>query len=425
MRRSLKLFTVSAALLLGVGGLVSCGEDESMIIEVAGPGSQQALIQELIDDFKASNEDAAKYTWRFRDMGEDQVESQVPDPAKGPEVFHFSSDKLANLFKLNLLQGISKDSTYGKWIAENNTETALGFAEFAGRYYAYPYAEDNTYVLFYDSSKLTVEDVATYEGLIAKLTELSADLPADAKKYQVAYPWGTSYYSTGVMFTYGARYNVEYDNTTGALTNVTADFDTEKGLKAGKVLLQFKKDEAYVVDQGDAIPTQSGSENIIASVTGTWNVSKLKEELGDNYAVATLPTITIDGDTKTLGSFLGAKLMGVNAAAIGTDETKAAVCHAFAQYATGKDAQIKRHEMYGTGGTNIEFRQTDAFKNDPAQQAVAKQTELGNAVLQTNVPGKLWDAFTAVSADIKSGTTTEANLADALVTANNVIQTSR
>ncbi len=428
MKKNFKLLTVSAAILLGIGGLTSCngdgnGDDPNTIV-VAGPGAQQTLIEELISDFKKQNEEANNYNWVFRDMGEDQVEAQVPDPAAGPEIFHFASDKLANLFKLNMLQGIDKDSETGKWISENNTETGAAFADFAGKYYGYPYAQDNTYVLFYDKSVLTEEDVSTWENLTAKLKTLS-DSSEEEATYQVAYPYSTAFYGAGIMFTFGSRYEVEYDQTTGALTNVTADFnDPVKGVKAGKAFIEIGTN-SYVLDSENVIPTSSGNEHVVASVTGTWYVNKITAELGDNYAVAKLPTITVDGDTQTLGSFLGAKLMGVNSAAIGNDIAKTELCNAFCQFATSAEAQTRRHELYGTGGTNIEFRNSDAFKNDLAQVAVANQEATNTMVLQTNVPGKLWDAFTTLGTDIKAGNTTETNLFEKLTIANNAIQTSR
>ena len=90
---------------------------------------------------------------------------------------------------------------------------------------AYPYDGGNGYFLYYNKNLLKAEDVSSIEGLLAKATTLGM---------KVAYELETAFYSMGLLFTFGADWQFT-TNSQGAVTNITADFNSERVLRLVKL----------------------------------------------------------------------------------------------------------------------------------------------------------------------------------------------
>ena len=65
-------------------------------------------------------------------------------------------------------------------------------------------------------------------------------------------------------------------------------------------------------DAGGAGMDALRNGKVSALFSGTWDAANVKDALGDNYAAAQLPCITIDGAEKQMMSFSGSKAFGVN-----------------------------------------------------------------------------------------------------------------
>ena len=418
MKKNFKLFAVSAAVLLTAGALASCGEggsgpsytDEySGTLTYSGPESQEKWVRQVAADYNAERkaQGIPEIKFEFVQHGEDKVDSEVTDWSTGPDVYAFASDKVMPLFQagaLATISGIYKDS-----INNTMTDAAITASQFAGRTVSYPYAGDNGYFLFYNKSLVTAEDCATIEGLMNKAASLNMG---------VAYPMNTAFYSAGALFTYGAGYDINVDDS-GKVQSIEATFNTEAGLKAGKAIYQIMKHSAYVEKQAAPI----AANKLVACIDGSWNVSAYQTAMGADFACMKLPTVTVDGETKNLSSYLGYKMLGVNPLVSAGDTQRLLAAHNFARYLSSKEVQEKRFDTFGIAPTNKEVSVLDKVTSSEAIKAIGDQAKY--AVPQTAVPGNIWTAPQTFTQGIIDGTVTLDNMAAALETLNASIEASK
>ncbi len=126
---------------------------------------------------------------------------------------------------------------------------------------------------------------------------------------------------------------------------------------------------------------------IVAGVAGSWiysgdtGVSK-----NTKIKLAPLPSITVDGETKTMKSFLGSKLIGVNGQGKYLEAS-----HALANYLTGEEVQTAKVTALSAGPSNKNSANSDAAKALPTLEVISKQQ--ANTVAQINLPEGFWDAL--------------------------------
>lgn len=423
-----KNFKIAAFAVLGVSvlGLAACGKSNnppvnpgyeatyteySGTIAVSGPAEQAEWLTarlNKLNDLREQN-GVSKITFDVRSISEGNVDSEVADWSTGPDVYAYASDKVANLYQKGALAEVRGD--YKQFIKSTMNSTALEAATFAGKTLAYPYAGDNGYFLMYDAKRVSASDITSFDKLFAKAAELGE---------KVAYPLETSFFSAGALFTYGARFNATYTET-GSLEEITADFNTEKGLKAGKAIYSIVTNKNWT--NTEAFPT--AANKVTAVVTGSWNVAAYQdavEKAGGTFACAPIPTVTVDGDTRNVGSFLGYKLYGVNPQASQGNQTRLAVAHEVAIFLADKDSQQARFDTFKVAPTNTEVAANPTVQNTPHIKAIAEQAKY--SVPQGAVPAGVWSAPETFVKGIEAGTITLDNMAAALETLNNTIITS-
>lgn len=425
MKKNLKLFTISAACILSLAGLASCDgkggeggggterptENYNGTLVVSGSASQLAFYNEVFDMYNTKRTEASQPTinFEFRDIGEDKIDSSIADWTTGPDVYAFASDKIMPLFQQGAM------ATIPSYIVEANhasiEDNADQYTSFAGREVGYPYCNDNGYFLYYDKSQLTEQDVATFEGLMDK---------ADSLNETVIYPLEEAFYSAGVLGTFGAKWTLDINETNGALNSITADYDGEKGIKAGKALIKMMGEAHLSTATGQqAAPTGT----ICATVNGSWSYADYKASLGDNLGVAKLPTITVDGETQNLFGFLGYKLYGVNPQASSGNNERLLAAHYFAEYLISEEVQELRFDMLGILPTNTNAMALDKIKNHDVYKAISAQKPY--TVAQTAVPANIWSAPVTLVTGIKNKDVTEANIEQAMKTLNDNIEASK
>jgi arabinogalactan oligomer/maltooligosaccharide transport system substrate-binding protein len=181
---------------------------------------------------------------------------------------------------------------------------------------------------------------------------------------------------------------------------VDDDFDSEAGLIAMKGMQQMVTSSMYVSSSDTAQFAAAVPAGIV--VSGTWGVNAAKEALGDNYAVAELPSFTVDGQTYHMGSYSGCKLMGVKTQ---DDALKTAVLQKLALYLTSAECQLQRFELVGWGPSNLEAQQSEEVQADPALAALAAQSEY--ATPQGQIHGSWWDIAKLLGVVAETATTDE------------------
>lgn len=398
-----KLFALGAVSLLALG-LASCGEDagddiqgtigggegQTVELEYSGTASNRDFNLELFEDFKEARKaagDKNTYVISYVEHGPDKVDSEVQDWSIGPDVFEFASDKITGLYQKGALARLTPTQT--KWVKENNNDLGYDLASFNGATYAYPYTGDNTYYFQYDKSVITnPEDAKSVE----KILEI-----AKANGLKFGYNLKEAFWGGAAMFTFGADYSMSFDDD-GSIKNIEANFDGDAGVKAAKAIKMIMEHPSWSNDM--AAPTVDNK--FIGCIAGTWDISTYRTALGDNYACAPMPTVTIDGETKNLGAFLGGKLFGVNPARAKDDTVRLKAAHELAKFLSGKECQLKRFtEQSVTPCNKAAAADPEVVKNENVK-CLVEQSAFAHA--QTAVPDQFWNAPATLTTAFAEGT---------------------
>ena len=405
-----KLFALGAAAVLALG-LASCGEEpkvegKTIQLTYSGTASDEEFNTTLFEDFKAARKEAGDpntYEITFEHHGSDRVDSEVIDWGVGPDVYEFTSDKLAILYSKGALAKVS--GQYKKFIDEELNYFGQVCATFNDTYYAYPYTGDNTYYLQYDSSVISAEQAKSMKGVLDA---------AHAAGMKVGYNLGEGFWGAGAMFTFGADFNITFTED-GNIASVAADFNGEKGLKAAKAILEIVTHPAFV-NTAD-VPT--ASNELAATIGGTWNIGAIKEFYGENYACAVMPTVTVDGETKNLGAFLGGKLLGVNPQRAAGDAERLQAAHELAKFLSGEQAQLKRFNHASIAPCHIKAAASEAVAASPNVAVLSAQGAFAHA--QTSVPDGVWSAPNVMVTAMINGECTLENLQTYIDAFNNTV----
>lgn len=410
-----KLFALATCSLLVVG-LSGCNKNKGETIDLvySGTASDKDFNTQLFEDFKAARKAAGDnntYNIEYIEHGPDKVDSEIQDWTTGPDVFEFASDKITDLYAKGALSKLS--STQSKWVKDNNSTLGANLAKFNKETYAYPYTGDNTYYFQYDKSIITnPEDAKSVE----KILEI-----AEKGGYKFGYNLKEAFWGGAAMFTFGADYSMTFD-ADGSVKTVEADFDGANGLKAAKGIQKIIKSTAWSNDM--AAPTPENK--FIGCIAGTWDIASYKSALGDNYACAPMPTVTVDGETKNLGAFLGGKLLGVNSTRSSGNETRTAAAHELAKFLSGKECQLKRFENGKITPCNKEAANDPTVLADENVKVLIEHAAYAHE--QTAVPGTFWSAPGTFVTSLTDGTVkdndNDTTLKAALTTMNNAIKSA-
>lgn len=347
-------------------------------IVVGSPSGQKTWVETKVNEFLREQHLDTKYTVSMYELGEGDVNSKVTDWTAGPDIYAYASDQTLGLVGKGALAKVPE--TYANAMKTALGNEAMAAAKVGTSYYGYPYAGDNGYFLYYNKSVFT--DATKLE----KLTDVVSVCQAQGLK--LSYKLADTFFSTGLMFSFGARYNVELSADAKSIEAITADFNTEKGVKAIKAMKDIINNTGIdTTKEGQKAPTVANG--LGACVDGGWNASNYKEALGEDYGCCKLPTVTVGDETVNLGSFLGYKLYGVNPSRTGTTTEKLSDLHKLANFLISKDVQEKRFDDLTIVPTNAEVKAMTKVQNTPHVKALADQSAF--AVAQTIVPGHVWD----------------------------------
>ena len=359
---------------------VNPAEKEVVTLKVWGGQEEQALLAELVEEFKALYPEK-EYNITFGVVSEAEAKTKVfEDPDAAADVFAMAHDQLGELVDAGSIYRITRNTGA---IKAANDQGSVAAATVDDVLYAYPMTSDNGYFMYYDKGFFTEEDVKSMEVML--------DKAAAVKKY-VNMHLADSWYVASFFFANGCKIG---------LTEST--FNTPAGYAAAEAMKTITAHPGFLKGSGDVMRGGFGT-NIVAGVSGTWDVVAVQELLGDNYAATKLPTVKINGKDTQLGSFGGYKLMAVNS------QTKYPVdAMNLAEWLTNESSQLKRYEERGMGPSNLNAQQNPSIQSNVALAALAKQGEY--AVVQNDIPGTYWDPVAAFGESMVnkdySGTPTE------------------
>lgn len=373
------------------GTAKTAGYAKDAKLKVWGSQEDQDMLKGIIEDFKADNPEAADWSIETAVVSAADAKNEVlKDPTVAADIFEFASDQIAELQSAGALYRITKNKD--KIIADN-VENSVDAATIDGEMYGYPNTS-NSFFMYYDKSKYTEEEVKSLDTMLAK------DLGAGVTNFSMDLDNG--WYSSAFFFGAGCTLFGE-DGTDPK----QCDFNNEKGVLVGDYLLDLCTNPK-VKNQDDALLLASFKEGKLgASLTGTWNAAALKEFLGDNFGVATVPTITLeDGTEVSPSTIVNFNLYGINA------QTKyPAEAMLLAEYLTSEKCQKTRFEVRNSAPTNKKLAaDTELLSTSPAVEVLSKQVE--TSTVQPSIPqiANFWSPMEAFGQDCIAKAVTKDNM---------------
>lgn len=353
----------------GSGSSQDSGEKQNVSLTLWGAEEDQTLLQSLIDSFEEEYADAADFDISLGVESESTAKDTVlTDAEAAADVYAFASDQLPDLVNAGALQSIDEmdealQAYAGKSVADiesANSADSVEASTFNDTLYAFPMTADNGYFLYYDSTVLSEEDVASWDAMLAK---------AEASGKKVAMTLASGWYNASFFYSAGFTTSLNDDGSTAMDWNGEADYT---GVEVVQAMLGITGSSAFMpVADGD-VSNQIASGQLCAAVSGTWDATAAQEAFGDGYAATKLPTFTIAGEQLQQASVSGYKMVGVNA-----HSENAGWAALLADWITNEAAQQQRFEERQIGPSNNAVLESDAVQSNIALAALAAQNEFG------------------------------------------------
>ena len=350
-------------------GAVTDGEKQTVALRLWGAEEDQSLLQSLIDSFEEEYADVADITVELGVESESTAKDTIlTDVEAAADVFAFASDQLTDLVNAGALQSIDDmdealQAYTGKGVSDvesANTADSVEAATYEDTLYAFPMTADNGYFLYYDSSVLSEEDVASWDSMLAA---------ADAAGKKVAMTLASGWYDASFFYSAGFTTALNEDGSTSIDWNGEADYT---GVEVAQAMLNIAKNPAFRATADGDISNQIASGELCAAVSGTWDAASAQAAFGDGDAATKLPTFTIAGDQLQQASVSGYKLVGVNA-----HSENAGWAALLADWITNEAAQQQRFDEREIGPSNNAVLESDAVQSNVALAALAAQNEFG------------------------------------------------
>lgn len=355
-------------------------EKQDVTLRIWGAEEDQTMLQGMIDTFKTQYADYANFTIELGVESESTAKDTVlTDIEAAADVYAFASDQLIDLVKAGALQSIDDmdgalQAYAGKTVADvkaANGEGSVSASTYQDKLYAFPMSADNGYFLYYDSTVLSEEDVASWDTMLAKAGEAGK---------KVGMTLASGWYNASFFYGAGFTTDLNEDGSTAIDWNGSADFT---GVQVVQSLLDIASNGAFLAIADGDISNQIASGELCAAVSGTWDATAAQEAFGDGYAATKLPTFTVDGKQVQQGSVAGYKMVGVNAYS-----QNAGWAALLAEWITNEENQAIRFAEREIGPSNNNVAASDEVGANVAIAALAEQSAYG--VVQ-NVGGNFWD----------------------------------
>lgn len=373
------------------------GQSFEYDITVWVPEAAVALTEKQIADFNASNTDGIKLNPTIEAVSEaDAATTMLNDVEAGADIFFFAQDQAARLIQAGALAQLG-EAAQGIVSAANDAGV-VSAAKAGDAMYAYPLTSDNGYFLFYDKSVVDPSHVDSLEAIIA-------DCEAAGKMFSMENET-SAWYIAAWFFGTGCHSNWVTDDA-GKFISVDDNFNSADGLVAAKGMYKLLSSTCYTSSSSADAFTAAIPAG--ALVSGNWNTATIKEMLGDNFAVADLPSFEVDGKSYHMGSYNGCKLVGVKPQ---TDVAKQACVHKLAQFLTNEEAQMERFTELSWGPANLNAQSSDAVKADEALSALLQQNQF--SVPQGQIHGSWWDIAKVIGTDVMESDGSDEGLKAAL-----------
>ena len=367
-------------------------EVQEVTLKVWGPSEDQvdenSFLQQATAKFAEAHPEY-KINWVFEVCAEGDAGTQVTkDPAAAADVYAFANDQLGTLLQANAIARLG--GAVLEQVIADNSETMVASVTSGEGVYGVPFT-GNTWFMYYDSSVYTEEDIKSLDAMMAKAT--------------VAFPVTNTWYVPSFYYAMGGTmFGDGTDGTAGVV------FGGENGAKATMYIANALANGTMIDDtQGTGLDgLRNGTVKAIFS--GTWDTSDVKEALGENYAAAQLPCITVDGEEHQLYSFSGSKAYAAN-----PNSANLKLATELAAWLGSAEMQDLHYQLRDGGVVpcSVSLIASGNYDSDPS--AVAQNDTIANtSKLQPSIPemGTYWSNAESMGKALANGEINEGNAAE-------------
>lgn len=327
-------------------------------------------------------------TFEYGVCTESSAKKEVPkDMEAAADVFIYGSTGIENLCSENCLTELG-----GKYLEEvkaNSPESLVDCLTYDGGVYGVPITTD-TYFMYYDKSVFTDEDVKSMEKML--------------EKGKVACPITNGYYLACFYLANGCTFFTDENGNFSREAGIKLDGDN--AVAVTDYLVDLAANENFVnAEPADAIAMmREGSVN--AYFCGSWQAAQTEEILGDNYGVAIVPSISLNGKETQLRPFTSAKAVGVKST---TKYPEVALN--LALYLGSYDAQKAHYELRGyvPCNTKLTAELSDSIICKVDSETVSEVAVPRAAFMEMSY---YWTPAESFGTEIRDGVVTHANAAE-------------
>ena len=269
-------------------------EPEKITLKVWGPNEDQvdenSFLQVACAKFAEAHPEW-DITFVFEVCAEGDAGTMVTkDPSAAADVYAFANDQLGTLLQANAIARLGGAAL--EQVKADNSETMIASVTSGDAVYGVPFT-GNTWFMYYDKSVYTEEDIKSLDAMMAKAP--------------VAFPVTNTWYLPSFYYAVGGT--MYGDGTDGAQG---VKFGGEAGTSATLYVANALANGTMIDDAGGAGMDALRNGSVSALFSGTWDAKNVADALGENYAAAQLPAVTINGQECQLRSFSGSKAYAAN-----------------------------------------------------------------------------------------------------------------
>ena len=393
---------LAVVMVCGLCAVAAAADDVTEVtLKVWAPQEDQANADSWLQQMEAKFEAAHpeyKMTWVNEVAGEDVAkDSVIKDPAAAADVYMYANDQLGDLLSAQALAKLG--GPFLEQVKNDNSQAMVdSVTSTDGGVYGFPVAA-NTWFCYYNKDVYTEEDVKSLDTML--------------EKGVVAFPTVNSWYLGSFFFADGATVFGENGNDAAA----GVSFGEDNGMAALNAILDMVANPNYRTDDNGLGNSGLKSGEVSAYFSGSWDYDGLKEALGDKLGACQLPTVTINGEAKSLKSFAGSKVAGVN-----PNSKNPKVAMQFAAFLASTDGQLLRYQVRSAIPVATALAEDPAIASDIVATAILN-TIANTSVLQATLPemGSYWTPSENMGKAIVSGEVTLDNAAEKTEAYNNAL----
>lgn len=354
-----KALAAVTACVLSFGMLAACGtagaganggEVERMTLVVWASQEDQvdsdSWLQTMESEFEKRHPEY-DITWKNQVVAAaDAATIAKQDPTVAADVYTFASDQLGTLIDAGAVGQVSDPTMKQLKKQTAGNETMLNTVTAPdGNVYGVPLA-GNTWFMYYRKSKFTEQDLTSLDAMLAK--------------GKVSFPLTNSWYLPA--FYIGAGGTLFGEDGTDAESGV--QFGGEIGAAVTNYLVDLRNNKNFVNDKNGSGLAGLKSGKVDVVFTGNWDAATVRENLGDDWGVAKLPSFNLNGKQVQMRAFAGSTVYAWNPY---TKHPKAA--DQFSAFLSSTYSQKRHYEMRSVIPSDVELASESDIKKDAVAQA--------------------------------------------------------